>query len=66
MSSFTSILVPMVMYLMGGILEYTDFYDKPQTECLKIPESSDVKGRKLPNVFIGDEVFSLRKDLLKP
>jgi len=25
-----------------------------------------VKGRKLPRVFIGDEVFSLRKDFLKP
>jgi hypothetical protein len=37
-----------------------------QNECLKIPESSDVKGRKLPYVFIGDEVFSLRKDFLKP
>jgi len=47
-------------------LEYTDFYDKLQTECLKIPESSDVKRRKLPYVFIGDEAFSLRKDFLKP
>jgi hypothetical protein len=33
---------------------------------LKIPESSDVKGRKLPYVFIGDEALSLRKDALKP
>ena len=33
---------------------------------MKIPESSDVKGRKLPYVFIGDEAFSLRKDFLKP
>jgi hypothetical protein len=33
---------------------------------LKIPESSDVKGRKLPYVFIGDETFSLIKDFLKP
>jgi hypothetical protein len=31
----------------GGVLGYTDFYDKLQNECLKIPESSDVKGRKL-------------------
>jgi hypothetical protein len=50
----------------GGVLEYTDFYDKLQNECLKIPESSDVKGRKLPYVFVGDEAFSLRKDFLKP
>jgi hypothetical protein len=50
----------------GGVLEYTDFYDKLQNECLKIPTSSDVKGRKLPYVFIGDEAFSLRKDFLKP
>ena len=50
----------------GGVLEYTDFYDKLQTECLKITESSDVKERKLPYVFIGDEAFSLRKGLLKP
>jgi len=50
----------------GGVLEYRDFYDKPHTECLKIPESSDMKGRKLQYVFIGDEAFSLRKDFLKP
>jgi len=50
----------------GGVLEYTDFYDKLQTDCLKIPVSPDVKGRKLPYVFIGDEAFSLRKDFLKP
>ena len=50
----------------GGVLEYTGFYDKLQNECLKTPESSDEKGRKLPYVFIGDEAFSLRKDFLKP
>ena len=50
----------------GGILEYTDFYDKLQNECLKIPESSDVKGRKLSYVFVGDEPFSLRRDFLRP
>jgi hypothetical protein len=33
---------------------------------LKISESSDVKGRKLPYVFNGDETFSLRNDFLKP
>jgi hypothetical protein len=49
-----------------GVFEYTDFYDKLQNECLKIPESSDAKGRKLPYVFIGDEAFSLRKDFPKP
>ncbi|GFG37124.1 hypothetical protein Cfor_05785 [Coptotermes formosanus] len=49
-----------------GVLEYTDFYDKLQNECLKMPESSDVKGRKLPYIFVGDEAFSLRKDFLKP
>ena len=46
----------------GGVLEYTDFYDKLQNECLKIPESSDVMGRKLQYV----EAFGLRKDFLKP
>ena len=50
----------------GGVLEYIDLYDKLQNECLKIPESFDVKRRKLPYVFIGDEAFSLRKDFLKP
>jgi hypothetical protein len=49
-----------------GGLEYTDFYNKLQNERLKIPESSDVKGKKLPHFFIGDEAFSLRKDFLKP
>jgi hypothetical protein len=43
----------------GGILDYTGFYDKLQNECLKIPASSDVNGRKLPHVFVGDEAFSL-------
>jgi len=33
---------------------------------LKIPESSDVKGKKLPYVLIGDEAVSLRKEFLKP
>jgi hypothetical protein len=65
MSSFTSILVPIVVYLWG-CLRVTDFYDKLQNECLKIPESSDVKGSKLPHVFIGDKAFSLRKDFLTP
>jgi hypothetical protein len=37
-----------------------------QNECLNIPESSDVKGRKLPYIFVGDEAFSLRKDFLTP
>ena len=50
----------------GAVLEYTDFCDKLQNECLKIPEPSDVTGRKLPYVFNGDEAFSLRKDFLKP
>jgi hypothetical protein len=44
---------------VSNVLEYTDFYDKLQDECLKIPESSDVKERKLPYVFDGDEAFSL-------
>jgi hypothetical protein len=50
----------------GGVFEYADFYNKLQIECLKIPESSDVKGKKLPHFFVGDEAFSLRKDFLKP
>jgi hypothetical protein len=33
---------------------------------LKTAESSDMKGRKLPYVFVGDEEFSLRRDFLKP
>jgi len=35
----------------GGVLDHTDFYDKLQNECLKIPKSSDVKGRKLPCLY---------------
>jgi len=61
MSSFTSIFVSNGRVSDRGVLEYTDFYDKLQTGCLKIPESSDVKGSKLPYVFIGEEVFCLRK-----
>jgi hypothetical protein len=33
---------------------------------LKIPESSDVKGRKLLYVFVRNEAFSLRNNFLKP
>jgi hypothetical protein len=61
MSSFTSVFVSNGRVSDRGVLEYTDFYDKLQTGCLKTPESSDVKGSKLPYVFIGEEVFCLRK-----
>ena len=49
----------------GGVLEYTFFYDKLQTECLIIPESSDVKGKSMPYGFNGDQAFTLRKDFPK-
>jgi hypothetical protein len=37
----------------GGVLEYTDFY-KLGSGCLKIPESSDVKGKTMPYGFNGE------------
>jgi len=37
----------------GGVLEYTDFC-KLESGCLKIPESSDVKGKTMPYGFNGD------------
>jgi hypothetical protein len=33
---------------------------------LKIPKPSNVKGRRLSYIFVGDVSFSLRKDFLKP
>jgi len=48
----------------GGILEYTNFC-KLESRCLKIPESSDVKGKSMPYGFNGDQAFTLRKDFPK-
>ena len=48
----------------GGIIEYTDFYNKLLQGELNLPPTNPSNG--LPYVFISDEAFALRDDFLKP
>jgi len=52
----------------GGVIENTKFYEKllHAEPNLPIPRKPDHSTSDLPYVFAGDEVFALRKDLLKP
>lgn len=52
----------------GGVIENTKFYEKLVNEELQLPTHSPAKNSstQLPWVFIGDEAFSLRKNMLKP
>lgn len=52
----------------GGVLEYTNFFNKLVNKELNIPPATKVLNscEELPYVFIGDEAFSLRADMLKP
>lgn len=52
----------------GGILQNTVFYRKLKDNLLNIPKETKVTNsfRKLPYVFIGDDAFPLRSDILKP
>ena len=52
----------------GGVLDNTVFGRKLKEENLNIPHESATANseRVLPYVFVGDEAFSLRQDLMKP
>lgn len=52
----------------GGVLQNTEFFRRLQSNLLKIPTETEVQNssRKLPYVFVGDDAFPLRSDLLKP
>lgn len=47
----------------GGVIRNTTFYDKLLADKLKIPKVVD---GSLPYVFVADEAFTLRPDMLKP
>jgi hypothetical protein len=52
----------------GGVFENIKFYEKLFHEELNLPlpRKPDNSTSDLLNVFVGDEAFALRKDLLKP
>jgi hypothetical protein len=52
----------------GGVLQNTLFFDKLQNNLLNIPRESEVRNglRKLLYVFVADDAFPLRTDMLKP
>nr|CAI5841486.1 unnamed protein product [Callosobruchus analis] len=52
----------------GGVLLNTKFFEKLQNKTLKLPTSETLKNstRCLPYVFVADDAFPLRVDMLKP
>lgn len=50
----------------GGVLECCDINEKMINNTISIPEPTMVDGSLLPYVFIGDEAFELRDNLMKP
>lgn len=52
----------------GGVLYYTKFWEKFENHTLNIPPPSWLTNtiEKYPYVFLGDEVFSLKTNLMKP
>lgn len=52
----------------GGVLQNTEFYEKLQNNDLKIPLAESVGNisRSLPYVFVADDAFPLRCDMIKP
>lgn len=52
----------------GGVLQNTEFFKKLQSNSLNIPGEKEVSNnsRKLPYVFVADDAFPLRTDMLKP
>lgn len=52
----------------GGVLQNTEFYKKLQDNNLEIPpaESAERSSRILPYVFVADDAFPLRCDMIKP
>lgn len=52
----------------GGVLQNTSFYRRLQNNSMFIPRETEVKSssRTLPYVFVADDAFPLRTDMLKP
>ncbi|CAH1996185.1 unnamed protein product [Acanthoscelides obtectus] len=52
----------------GGVLQNTEFFRRLQAKLLNIPGEKEVanESRKLPFVFVADDAFPLRPDMLKP
>lgn len=52
----------------GGVLRNTAFYEKLISGSLNLPQATPTTlgGVLLPYVFVGDEAFALREELLKP
>ncbi|KAJ8381289.1 hypothetical protein SKAU_G00020670 [Synaphobranchus kaupii] len=54
----------------GGTLALSPFGKNLQAGCLNLPEDSPLPNAEhlgpIPHVFVGDEAFPLRKDLLRP
>lgn len=52
----------------GGVLQHTEFFSRLQGNSLNIPREKEVanSSRKLPYVFVADDAFALRSDILKP
>lgn len=52
----------------GGVLQNTKFFKKLQNKKLNIPDPENIESssRCLPYVFVTDDAFPLRTDMLKP
>ena len=52
----------------GGVFLNTKFYEKLENNSLNIPEAEILgnTSRPLPYVFVADDAFPLRKDMMKP
>lgn len=52
----------------GGVLQNTKFFEKLENKLLKIPSEECVTGKTttLPYVFVSDDAFPLRMDMMKP
>lgn len=52
----------------GGVLNHTKFYEKLINNDLKISEPTQLpqSNRVLEYVFVSDEAFAMRSDLIKP
>lgn len=52
----------------GGVLQNTAFFEKLENGKLHIPNSETITGtnRHLPYIFVADDVFPLRPDMIEP